>query len=164
MQEEVENKTVLLAIKTTKLMLKPLITALNKYLEEERKGVLLPGKGDSEIKGKQTVKELIGKGDGVSSVNIEDEGLRDFKKAARKYGLDYAVVKDKTGESEKYIVFFKLKDKEAIEKVTSLYAAKRLSVFKGKTRESIIGKLNKFKEIAKMHPKKVHEKRKEIER
>ena len=34
--------------------------------------------------GKQSVKELVGQGQGVSSMEIGDSGIRDFKKIANK--------------------------------------------------------------------------------
>ena len=39
------------------------------------------------VKGKQSVKELIGQGQGVSSMDIGDSGIKDFKKIANKYGI-----------------------------------------------------------------------------
>ena len=46
--------------------------------------------------GKQSAKDLIGQGQGVSSAEIAKSGLKDFQKIAKKYGVDFAVVKDKT--------------------------------------------------------------------
>ena len=40
--------------------------------------------------GKQSVKTLIRQGQGVSSIPLSDEGMKDFQKIARKYGVDFA--------------------------------------------------------------------------
>ena len=60
--------------------------------------------------GKQSVKTLIRQGQGVSSIPLADEGLKDFQKIAKKYGVDFAVVKDKEASPPVYTVFFKAKD------------------------------------------------------
>ena len=39
---------------------------------------------DATVKGKQSVKELVGQGQGVSSMEIGDSGIKDFKKLANK--------------------------------------------------------------------------------
>ena len=77
-------------------------------------------------KGKQSVKTLIRQGQGVSSVPLADEGLKDFQKIAKKYGVDFAVVKDKAAEPPVYNVFFKGKDLAAIENMMKEFTAKQL--------------------------------------
>ena len=46
--------------------------------------------------GKQTVKQLIGQNQGVSNIEITDPSIKEFEKIARKYGVDYAVKKDRS--------------------------------------------------------------------
>lgn len=110
--------------------------------------------------GKQSVKTLIRQGQGVTSIPLADEGLKDFQKIARKYGVDFAVVKDKNSEPPVYTVFFKAKDQDAITRILQDYSDKQIkkpSIGKG----SILEKLKKFKEIVAAIPKKVAEKKKE---
>lgn len=165
MQEEVNKKTVNLAIQTGKLSAKTLYKICLWYLRREKqKFTQRKAKANEPKKGKQTVKELIGQGQGVSSVDLSEVGLRDFQKIAKKYGVDFAVVKDKTEENPKYTIFFKAKDTDAISKVMSEYAAKQMKKEKEGTRPSILKKLEKFKDIVKKTPRKEHEKRKEQER
>ena len=57
--------------------------------------------------GKQSIKTLIRQGQGVSSIPLADEGMKDFQKIARKYGVDFAIVKDKNQNPPIYTVFFK---------------------------------------------------------
>ncbi len=90
MQEEVENKTVNLAVKTTKVSLKLLIRALIAYKRKlENKQRLKQVAKNTHTKGKQSVKELIGQDQGVSSMEIGDSGIRDFKKLAKTCFADY---------------------------------------------------------------------------
>ena len=118
------------------------------------------------VKGKQSVKELIGQGQGVSSMDIGDSGIKDFKKIANKYGVDFAIVKDKDVEPPRYTVFFKAKDADAITQILKEYAVKQTKK-KEKAAEkkpSILQKLKKFKEKVAAMPRKDKEKRKEQER
>ena len=165
MQEDVENKVVRLAVQVGKLTFRAIYKEYLKCVEDLKREAdkPVPDK-NSAFKGEQTVKELIGQGDGISSVNVADVGLKDFKKMAKKYGVDFAIVKDKEHDPPRYTVFFKAKDKEAIDKLFTRYNEKEMSPEKGNKKPSILKKLAKFKEIASKTPRKVHEKRKEQER
>ena len=116
--------------------------------------------------GKQSVKALVGQGQGVSSMEIGDSGISDFKKIANKYGVDFAIVKDKDVDPPKYTVFFKARDADAITQVLKEYAARQTKRKKSaeKERPSILQKLKKFKEKVASMPRKDKEKRKEMER
>ena len=172
MQEEVENRTVQFAIRTAKLslemMLKGMKTWHNLYqrMKQQKQYKKLYQKKDDHIHGKQSVKELIGQGDGVKSVPVTDEGIREFKKIAGKYGVDFAIVKDKQAENPQYTVFFKAKDEDAILSILRDYAAKRM---KGKDepdieRPSVLEQLKALKEMISKMPHKIRDRWKEPER
>ena len=166
MQEEVENKSVRLAVQTGKVTVRTLLRGLRAwYRHHERKKDVARMAGDT-VKGKQSVKELISQGQGVSSMEIGDSGIRDFKKIANKYGVDFAIVKDKNENPPKYTVFFKARDADAITQVLKEYSAKQVKRKKAaeKERPSILQKLKKFKEKVASMPRKSKEKRKEMER
>lgn len=168
MQEEVENKTVQLAVRSSKVTLKLLLRALRAYIRhhQNKKRLKQYAKSkDSTVKGKQSVKELVGQGQGVSSMEIGDSGIKDFKKLANKYGVDFAIVKDKSESPAKYTVFFKARDADAITQVLKEYAARQTKRKKSaeKERPSILQKLKKFKEKVASMPRKDKEKRKEME-
>ena len=115
MQEEVEQRTVTLAISTTRMSANVLKSAISKYLayckekkmEKAREGPVKPC-------GKQTVQQLVGQNQGVSNIEITDKNIKDFERIARKYGVDFALKKDKTGDIPKYLVFFKARDADAL--------------------------------------------------
>ena len=48
-----------------------------------------------------------GQNQGVSNIEINDPSIRDFERIARKYGVDYAVKKDRSTSPPKYLIFFK---------------------------------------------------------
>ena len=169
MQEEVEKKTANFAIQTTKLSFKAIYRIWGKYRShrKEKKAEKKAAKRLEQQKGKrgkQTIKELIGQGDGVDKMDIAKVGLKDFQKTANKYGVDFAVVKDKSVDPPRYTIFFKAKDAKAIDRVMTDYAAKEFKREKKAERTSLLKKLAKFKDIARKAPRKEHEKRKEQER
>lgn len=164
MQEEVEQKTVNLAVKTIKVTAKMLYKALRSYIDQQKvKSVQRQGNMNTTIKGKQSVKELVGQGQGVSSLPIGDSGIRDFKKISNKYGVDFAIVKDKSVEPLQYTVFFKAKDADAITNVLKEYSAKQIKKTSKTKKASILQKLKEYKDIVAKTPRKEREKRKDRE-
>ena len=164
MQEEVEHKTVNLAVRSSKVTAKVLYKGLKAFIDHQKsKAAMKAAEKDEPIKGEQSVKELVGQGQGVSSMPIGDEGVKDFKKICNKYGVDFAVVKDKTVEPPQFTVFFKAKDADAITQVLKEYSAKQVKKKqKAETKKpSILDKLKKFKDIVAKTPRKDKEKRKE---
>lgn len=165
MQEDVENKSVNLAVKSTKVTSTVLYKGLRGFINHQKKKALEKQVTSEEsIKGEQSVKELIGQGQGVSSMPIGDKGVRDFKKTCKKYGVDFAIVKDKNEAPPIYTVFFKAKDADAITSVLKEYSAKQMKKQEKKERPSILEKIKKFKDIVAKQPKKEKERRKEHER
>ena len=166
MNEEIANKTVHLAIQAGKVTVKTLLRGLHAwYRHHQRKKDVAKMSGEN-VKGKQSVKKLIRQGQGVSSMDIGDSGIKDFKKIANKYGVDFAIVKDKAAVPPLYTVFFKAKDADAIKQILKEYAVKQMKK-KEKAAEkkpSILQKLKKFKEKVAAMPRKDKEKRKEQER
>lgn len=108
MQEEVENRTVNLAISTTKLTGRMIVSGIRKGLNhlERRKA---QKSRDPAIHGKQTVKQLLGQNQGATNVEIDKTGIKDFERLAKKYGVDFAVRKDKSVDPPRYIVFVRAK-------------------------------------------------------
>ena len=136
MQEEVENRTVTLAVRSAKLTGDVLKQAISKYLAYRKEKA--KGKAALSVKpsGKQTVKELVGQNQGVSNIEVTEKNIKGFERVARKYGVDYAVKKDCSGEIPKYLVFFKARDADALTAAFTEYSRKaekkkeKLSVIK----------------------------------
>lgn len=163
MQEEVEKQACNLVVTVAKLTVRELMKKLNEYVAEKKadKAAIRRAKMLEPKHGKQSVKELIGQGQGVQSIDIEKAGLKDFQRIANKYGVDFAVVKDKAAEPPVYNVFFKGKDLAAIENMMKEFTAKQLKKEKQGERPSVLEKLKKFKEIVAKQPRKDKEKKKE---
>lgn len=157
MQEEVENRTVNLAISTTKLTGRMIVSGIRKGLNHlERRKV--QKSRDPAIHGKQTVKQLLGQNQGATNVEIDKTGIKDFERLAKKYGVDFAVRKDKSVDPPRYIVFVRAKDADALDAICKEHQA--MAMTKGK-KPSVLAQLKKFKELVAALPKKVREKKQE---
>lgn len=157
MQEEVENRTVNLAISTTKLTGRMIVSGIRKGLNHlERKKA--QKNCDPAIHGKQTVKQLLGQNQGATNVEIDKNGIKDFERLAKKYGVDFAVRKDKSVDPPRYIVFVRAKDADALDAICKEHQA--MAMTKGK-KPSVLAQLKKFKELVAALPKKVREKKQE---
>ena len=146
MQEEVENRTVTLVISAVKLTGRELKAAVGKYLASRK--VQKQGKAEVKPHGKQTVKQLIGQNQGVSNIEVTESNIKGFDRVARKYGVDYAIKKDKSGEIPKYLVFFKARDADALTAAFTEYSGQKA---KNKEKPSVIKMLRAIRapEIAK---------------
>ena len=115
MQEEVENRTVTLTISGAKLTGRTLKWAIRQFLNHHSKSQAKKAQAAAITpRGKQAVAELVGQNQGVANIEISDKNIKDFDRVARKYGVDYAVKKDKTLSPPKYMVFFKARDADAL--------------------------------------------------
>lgn len=162
MQEEVENRTVNLAISTTKLTGRTILNAYRLWKSHHNaakaKNAAEMAKEDTPPHGKQTIQELIGQNQGVSSIDIQNTNIRDFEKIANKYGVDYAITRDKSVTPPKYMVFFKARDADALTAAFAEYSNQRL---KAKDKPSVLKQLNKLKELVASIPSKVRNKSQE---
>lgn len=152
MQEEVENRTLTLVVSGTKFTGRLFKAAISKYMAHRREKKLEKQRSrDSPVtpKGKQTVKQLIGQNQGVSNIEINDPSIRDFERIARKYGVDYAVKKDRSASPPKYLIFFKARDVDALTAAFSEYTQKKVKKADRSERPSVLEKLAQFKELLK---------------
>ena len=166
MNEEVAGKAIHLVIQAEKLSGRTMVRGLHAWYQHHQRKKAVARMAKDTVKGKQSVKELIGQGQGVSSMDIGDSGIKDFKKIANKYGVDFAIVRDKAADPPLYTVFFKAKDADAIKQILKEYAVKQTKK-KEKAAEkkpSILQKLKKFKEKVANMPRKDKGRRKEQER
>lgn len=146
MQEEVEHRAVTLMISAAKLTSRELKAAISKYLAGRK--AHKQNKAEVKPSGRQTVKQLVGQNQGVSNIEVTESNIKGFDRVARKYGVDYAIKKDKSGEIPKYLVFFKARDADALTAAFTEYSGKKA---KNKDKPSVIKMLRALRapEIAK---------------
>ncbi len=163
MQEEVENRTLTLMVNGSKFTGRMFKAAIAKYMahqkevkhqkQQKRETAVIPH-------GKQTVKQLIGQDQGVSNIELTDPSIRQFDRIARKYGVDYAIKRDRSSDPPKFLVFFKSRDADALTSAFNEYVGKKV---KNASRPSVLQRLAHFKELVK-HTVVNREKRRELER
>ena len=158
MQEEVENRTINLAISTSKLTARSVIAGIRKYMQHREKVKAMKGKAKGQVHGKQSVKQLLGQIQGAANAEIDKSGIKDFERLAKKYGVDFAVRKDKSVDPPRYIVFVRAKDADALDSICKEHQARSLTKDK---KPSVLEQLSKFKALVASIPKKVREKKQE---
>ena len=156
MQEEVENRSVNLAISTTKLTARVLARALNSYLRH-RKEVKLR-KGEKPKTEKKTVASLMNESGKLTNIEISDTDIAGFEKFAKKNRIDYQIKRDDSVTPPKYLVFFKAENGKDMTKAFKEYLA---SIIQKEKKPSVLKQLKQMKEKVASLPKKVRNKDKE---
>lgn len=142
MQDEINEKTVAISIKATKLTAQTLQKALKLLLAQMKK----QHDKNKIPHGKQTLKQLARQDAGLSNIEITEGNIKDFESTAKKYGVDFALKKDSTENPPRYLVFFKSRDADALTAAFKEFSAKKL----GRDKKPSIRKLlSKLKEAAK---------------
>lgn len=130
MQEEIEHKTVNLAISTTKLSARTLLRGMQFLLRQYDKHA---------SQGKQSMKRLVRQNRGVTNVEIQKTGIKDFDRYAKRYHIDYSIQKDLSCKPPRYLIYFKAQDTDALNAAFKEYSA---SVLDKTKRPSVLAKLH----------------------
>lgn len=96
MHEEVNQKVVSLCVRSAKMSATELEKVLKMFLDAQKQ------KKNQFAKGKQTLKELVGQNAGVTNIEVNEGNIKAFERVARKYGIDFALKKDKSCQPPKY--------------------------------------------------------------
>ena len=156
MQEEVENRTLTLAVNGTKFTGRMLKAAIGKYMAHRREVKQQKNRDGPVVHhGKQSVKQLVGQGQGVDSIELTDPSTREFDRIARKYGVDYAIKRDRSSDPPRFLIFFKGRDNDAITAAFQEYAGKKV---RKASRPSVLQKLAVFKDMVRDSAEKVKKK------
>ena len=138
MQDQVNEKTVALSIKTAKITGRLLAQAMRAFLKKAQK--------TSITHGKQSLKSLTKQGASLTNIEISGDNIGSFSRIARKYNVDFALKRDDSQSPPKWIVFFKSKEADAVTAAFNEYSKVQL---KYKTfKLSLLAGLEKAKEIA----------------
>ena len=106
---------------------------------------------DSPIRGKQTVKQLLGQDQGASSIELTDPSIRSFERIARRDRVDYAVRRDRTSDPPRFLIFFKSRDADALTAALNEYAGKKV---KQLSKPSVLQRLARLKALVKASPER----------
>ena len=144
MQEEIEQKVVVEikgCARLTGAELRRALAQLLIQLKNQKARSARQGKGPH---GKMTVRQLAAQDRGMQSIEVTDKNIGSFNRVARKYGIDFAPFKVK-GE-DKYLVFFKAPDTDAMTAAFTEYTQKQV---RQASRPSMLAKLQKLQEQMK---------------
>lgn len=123
MQEEITQGAVAISVEATKMSANLLQKTMKKVLAEIQNG---KAKAAGPRKGRQTLRQLMKQNAGVSNIEITDQNIKAFSSTAKKYGIDFALKKDSSGEIPRYLVFFKGRDADVITAAFREFSAKNL--------------------------------------
>ena len=126
MQEENNRQTIVLVVKGAEITKNILLKAIQIFLQKQKE---LRQKGISKAStkqqtGQQSVKQLIGQGQGAENIEINSSNIGLFRSSARKYGVDFALKRDNSTDPPRHLVFFKGKDTAAITSAFKDFVAK----------------------------------------
>lgn len=145
--EDVTRKFIAIVTRGNIKSVKILISLMQKLLKRaEKEGKSL--KEFIEERKSITIKDLVKKGK-VETLELNDVDFKYLKRELNQNGVKFSIKKDLTNGNN--IIFFQAKDEKVMEEAFKKAVAK----FAGKKkRESVIEKLNHFREKIKLMPSK----------
>ena len=152
--EDVSRRTIAVSIKASKLTAKGLAYVLGTIARKIAKH----HRAKQTPHGRQTVGQLMGQGASANSIEVEAPAL--FDRVARKWNVDYAFYQT---EPDKYLLFFKGKQADAITACMSEYSKRVLGKEKSR-RVPILEQLKKAKAHVRQQPQREQERMKEAVR
>ena len=150
MQEDIEQKTIALSVRSGRMTASVLQKALRSFLESQKhKSHQLPH-------GKQSLKTLMKQNVGVSSIEVSNDNIKQFESTAKKYDIDFALKKDSSLDPPRYIVFFKGRDTDVMTAAFKEFSNKNLQIEQKPSIRKLISQmkekalnLTKHKELVK---------------
>lgn len=162
MQEEISQRSVTLIVQTGKMTGKVFLQAIQKYLDilkQQRELKAREKQLHPAYQGRMTIRQLMEERSGLSNIEIHDEHIHDFERIARRYGIEYAIKKERNREAPHYLIFFRSRDTDVLQTAFNEFVKKRLKI---QERPSLREKLQKLKlqnkERAAQVPEKVQRK------
>jgi hypothetical protein len=135
----VNDKTVAISMKATKLTARLLAQAMRAALQKAR--------NPHEKRGKQSLKQLTRQGASLSNAEVSGDNIGQFKRTARKYNVAFSLKRDDSEYPPKWIVFFKAKDSAAIEAAFKEFSR---AVLRQKNRNpSMLAELAQFRKLTR---------------
>ena len=150
MNDEVTSKIIAVEVEGGRLTARELANALKEVIRKlEQADAVSRGHGKRKEKtGKQSLSSLKKQKVELTNIEITEKNIRSFERYARKYGIDYALKKDK--QSGRYYVFFKGRDVDTLKAAFKEFTAFSLGRNNKAQRKkpSLIYNLHKKMEIA----------------
>ena len=156
MQDEVNEKTIALYIKTGKLTAQTLQKAMKAILSKGKKELSKPPQG------KQSLKQLMKQNAGDSNIEITKDNIKALESTAKKYGIDFALKKDTTETPPRYLVFFKGRDADALTAAFKEFSAQQPTQDRNPSTRNLISTLKEDAQGRNAERAKVKNKDREV--
>ena len=125
MQDELNSRTMTLIIETGRLTGNVLQKAIRESLHLSKN---LIGNAHANTVKKQSLSKLRAQGVTLNNVEITKDNIKSFDSVARKYKIEYALMKQNGSDPPRYYVFFKGADAELLDAAFREYARKEFSL------------------------------------
>lgn len=123
MEQEVNIKTVCIATRSAEKAASVFRSALRDYIGIQKRHM-----GSNKTNNYRThtsrivkVKDLRKDGSMIELVDMSDEEMKNFRRFARRYGVSYAMEKNRETDPPTYLIFLKAKDRVLINRAVDEY-------------------------------------------
>lgn len=116
MTQTVEEDTLAVVVKASKMTKDVFLEAVQNVLKEM--------KSHKSVSGKQSLNQLIKDGSTLQNIEVTEKNIKSFEQSARAFGIDYALKKLPDKNNPTYVVFFKGKNAEQVQRAFKDYAYK----------------------------------------
>ena len=139
--EQITDRAVAISIKGVKLTAKLLAKSMQAFLKKAR------APASKSKQGEQSLKSLAKQGASISDIEIDGDNIGTFKRTARKYNVYFALKRDDSADTPRWLVFFKAKDDKALQSAFNEYS-RRILKYKA-VKPSMLEKLGKYRELVR---------------
>ncbi|MCL2035048.1 MAG: PcfB family protein [Oscillospiraceae bacterium] len=141
--EQINNQTIAISVKATKLTGRLLAKAMQAFLKKGR---------ESTAGCRQSIKSLSKQGVTLDSVEVSGDNIGSFKQIARKHKIFFELKRDNSTTPPNWTVFFKAKDSKVMEAAFNEYS--RVMLKQKDRKPALDAMLTKFKALIKAAPVK----------
>lgn len=156
MQEELNSRTMTLIIETGRLTTSVLQKAIRESLQISKK--MIGNVKEHRATGKQSLSSLKSQGVSLSNVEVTKDNIKSFDTVAKKYRIDYALMKQNGSDPPRFYVFFKGGDAELLDAAFREYAKKEFQLDEKGSVKDVLETIDK--ERCERAPKKVRSREK----
>ena len=149
MQDEVNERTVALSISGGRMSAEAMAGAMRAYLDHRSRSKT--ARQPSEPQGLTTMRKLSRSGAQLEAATLEQGHVAGFAHIAARYQVGYSLMRDRTSDDGRWIIFFKAKDAAGIEAAFKDYSAK---VLEGRNRETVAQRLERCTRESKERQRK----------
>ena len=163
MQDEVNERSVSLSVRGARLGAESLARTMRAFLYSRRRnranrGRASPSEGGNR-EGVMSMRALRATGAQLEKATLAEGGIGSFALVARRYRVAYSLMRDRSCNPPRWIVFFRAKDSAAMEAAFEAYAKR---VLDAKEKPSV---MQKVRQIAQSMPRPARQERdRDVER